>query len=446
MITEIEEVKVKNWWIGRRWLVLCSLVLLGVLVVFSLMNEILPASSDVVIYFKYAQRTLEGGEIPFRDFVVEYPPFALFFMYVPALVCYLGGGLDLLRYTWLFHVECFLLTMGTLWLGYSLLVQLYPKEAARKFKLQGQQLVNFTMGAFLIAIYLYQRLDVGAAFLTMLALWWLYKGRLGWSGVALALGTMAKLYPAAMLVPILLYLWTTSPLTPLLEERGTKEKFFSGKRAAIGWYVIGFGVGCAVTVLPFAVIGLKGLWGFLQYHSERGVEVEAVFASIIALANYLGVTGAKVDHLHNSFEMVSDWGKPLATFSTALTVMGLLVIYGWLWRNWRQRQERLDFEWLVTASSLCVLWFILANKVLSPQYMVWLLPMVIFWKGWNKVAIFLVAVTLSNLPYPFLVDWLVRLDPLPFAIVAVRNVLLIVVFGLLVRDLWPRPNKELVKP
>ena len=81
-----------------------------------------------------------------------------------------------------------------------------------------------------------------------------------------------------------------------------------------------------MTVLPFAVIGLKGLWGFLQYHSERGVEVEAVFASIIALANYLGVTGAKVDHLHNSFEMVSDWGKPLATFSTALTVVGLLVI------------------------------------------------------------------------------------------------------------------------
>jgi hypothetical protein len=87
--------------------------------------------------------------------------------------------------------------------------------------------------------------------------------------------------------------------------------------------------------------------------------------------------------------------------------------------------------------SLTILWFILANKVLSPQYLVWLLPFVPIWRGWNKTILFLIALPLSFIPFPFLIDWLARLDALPFIILTIRNGLLAAIFVLLARDIWP---------
>ncbi|HEX2915489.1 MAG TPA: glycosyltransferase 87 family protein [Chloroflexia bacterium] len=408
---------------SRLWVLLaCSGALLGTLIVFNLLNNILPTADDVDLYYRYAFRTLHG-ELPYRDFIVEYPPFALLFFILPALLCYPFGGMNPQLYDWLFHTQAFILNLSTLWLGYSLLIKLYPAAAIRAHHTINWRLAAYTLGSMLISLYLLQRFDVGATFLTILALWFFYNKNYGWSGFALGLGAAAKLYPGILLPVILLYMW-----------------YALRNRPACWRYIAGFCLACALVLMPFLVTGSNGLRAFLAYHSDRGIQVETIFAAIIVFGSYLGLTNALAMVDHGALGLASYWVKPLATFSTVLTIAGLLFIYYLVWRDLRNNNGRVRTDWLIEVLSITVLWFILANKVLSPQYLVWMLAFMPLWRGWKKTVLFLIALPLSFIPFPFLIDWMARLDFLPYAILAVRNGLLIAIMVMLVRDIWKIPN------
>ena len=395
----------------------CSLGLLVVLILFNSIS--LPAANDVELYYNYARRTLQG-EIPYRDFVIEYPPLSLLFFLPPALLSSVLGGISLTGYTWLLHGELFLLNLASLWLIYDLL-----GRQGRSLAERNSQLRLFTWGSVGIALYLLQRFDIGVAFLTLLALWFFQRGRPASLGLTLAVGTLVKLYPALLL-----------PLVVLLYWYGPKD------RRAIVRCLVGFGLGSGLLVGPFVLFGWEGLKGFLAYQSERGVELESLFAGVIVLGSYLGLTHALSMVEHGGLGLASDWVRPLATASTLLTLLGLVVLLMLLWRNARCQFPVEQFEWLVNAASLLILWFVLANKVISPQYLIWLLVLAPFWRGRAKTLLLLACLPLSFLPFPFLVDDLILLAPLPFVLLAVRNLLLIVIFGLLLRDVFRSARAE----
>ncbi len=404
----------------RLWVIVaCSVALLATLGAFTLLSNILPTADDVDIYFRYTRWTL-SGELPYRDFVIEYPPFSLVFFIIPGLLCYPLGGLEIERYKLLFHTECFALNLATLWLAYALLKQLYPAVSSKAHHNLSWRMAAFTFGSILISLYLMQRFDVGATFLTILAIWLFYKHQPLWSGVALGLGFTAKLYPGILLPLVLLYFL-----------------YVKNDWRSIWRYLTGFSLACVVVLVPFILTGSEGLKVFLSYHIDRGIELETIYATIIVFGSYLGLTHALSMTDHGGLGLASDWVKPLATASTILTFAGLLVIYYFIWRTLSRNGGRVRLDWFVNVVSLTILWFILANKVLSPQYLVWLLPFVPMWRGWNKTILFLITLPLSFIPFPFLIDWLARLDALPFIILAVRNGLLAAIFVMLARDIWP---------
>lgn len=416
----------------RLWVIVaCSVALVGLLGAFNLLSGILPTADDVEIYFRYTRWTL-SGELPYRDFIIEYPPFSLVFFILPGLLSYPLGGLELERYKLLFHTESFALNLATLWLAYSLLKRLYPAVAAKAPHNLSWRMVAFTFGSILISLYLMQRFDVGASFLTMLAIWLFYKHRPAWSGVALGLGFTAKLYPGILLPLVLLYFL-----------------YVKNDWRSIWRYLAGFSLACTVVLLPFVLTGASGLRAFLAYHADRGIELETIYATIIVVGSYLGLTAALSMTDYGGLGLASAWVKPLATFSTILTVAGLLLIYFFIWRTLSRNGGRVRLDWFVNVVSLTILWFILANKVLSPQYLIWLLPFVPIWRGWNKTILYLIALPLSFIPFPFLIDWLARLDALPFIILTIRNGLLAAIFVLLARDIWPSgllSRSPVVKP
>ncbi len=421
-----ENIRASRQWLSEHWGTLrvvlgCSATLLAILALYNFFNHLLPTADDVDLYYRYTRRTLTG-ELPYRDFIIEYPPFAVVFFILPGLLSYPLGGLDPTRYELLFHTECFLLNLATLWLGYGLLVRLYPTAAIRAQHTINLRVIAFTAGSIMISLYLMQRFDVGATFLTILSLWFFYSRWPGLSGVALGLGVTAKLYPIIILPLIIVYLW-----------EGKHERW------QIWRYLAGFSLACGLVLLPFILTGADGLKAFLAYHTDRGIELETIFATIIVAGSYLGLTNALAMVDHGGLGLASDWVRPLATASTLLTVAGLLVIYFISWRTLRSNAGKVRTDWLVQVISLTILWFILANKVLSPQYMIWLLAFMPLWRGWTKIILFLIALPLSFIPFPFLIDWLARLDALPFLILAFRNCLLIAIFVLLARDIWNWP-------
>ena len=372
---------------------------------FNIINTFLPTADDVTLYYDYARRTLTG-EVPFVDFRVEYPPFAVVFFLLPALFSYPFGGFDRDLYACLFHTECFLLEVATLWLCYRLLCKVYPHARPAIF---GPRFIWFTLSALGISLYLLQRFDIGAAFLTTLGLYLLYERKPGWAGLVLALGMGAKLYPAIVLPLALLYLWR-----------------YKGEKQMALRCLAGFCLGGVVVFLPFLVLNPGGLLAMLKFHTERGLEIETLFATAVVLGHYLGLAPAISINDHNSLGVTSQWSSFLASFSTVLTLAGLLVL---IWLAWRATSpiNHLRADWLIQATAVGVLWFILANKVLSPQYLVWMLSFVPFWKG-QKQVLFLLAMPLSFIPFPFLIDGLMLLDWLPMLLLLIRNGLLIVIF------------------
>ncbi len=399
----------------------CVGALLLMLAFFNIINPILPTADDVTLYFTYARRTL-SGELPFLDFRLEYPPFAMIFFLIPALLCYPFGGLERDLYACLFHAEVFALEAGTLAISYCLLRKLYPMARPKVFT---PRLIWMTLGGLAISLYLLQRFDIGATFLLSLGLYLIYDRKPGWAGAVLAFGAATKLYPALVLPLALLYFWR-----------------YRGDRATALRLLVGFCVTGAAVTLPFLALNPTGFLAFLKFHTERGIEIETIFATIILLGHYLNLAPAISINDHNSLGITSQWSPALTSFSTLLTLAGLVAIIWFAWRA-TSPDNHLRNDWLIQATAVGVIWFILGNKVLSPQYLVWMLSFVPFWKG-SKQPFFLAALLLSFIAFPFLIDGLFLLDWLPMTILAVRNGLLVVVFFQLIPALEV-PKSKVVK-
>ncbi len=390
-------------------LIVCVGALFVMLALFNIINAILPTSDDVYLYFDYARRTF-GGEIPFIDFRVEYPPFAVIFFLIPALFSLPFGGLERDLYAWLFHTQCFVLEALTLYLSLALLRKVYPTVRPAIFT---PRLIWYSLGGLAISLYLLQRFDIGATFLMTLGLYLLYDKRPGWAGFIIGLGAATKLYPAILLPLALLYFWRHKG-----DLRSALNCFF------------GFAMAGLLLVTPILVVNPGGLLAFLKFHSERGIEIEATFATVVALGHYLGLAPAISINDHNSLGITSTWSHSLSSLSTLVTLLGLAALIWFAWRA-SSPDNYLKADWLIQAAALGVLWFILANKVLSPQYLIWMLSFVPFWKG-QKQPIFLIALLMSFISFPFLIDGLFVIDWLPMTLLAIRNGLLIAVFVQLV--------------
>ena len=89
------------------FVVLHFLVLLFI-VVFTVRTAAHLHASDLHVYFDYAQRVL-GGEWPYRDFSMEYPPLALLPIALPQLVTL--GSLSYTGYVWFFSVQNVVLSL-----------------------------------------------------------------------------------------------------------------------------------------------------------------------------------------------------------------------------------------------------------------------------------------------------------------------------------------------
>ncbi len=416
---ESSQIKYKHAWV----LVAYSLVLFGLLLGFNLVNNVLPTAGDIEIYYTYASFML-NGLTPYHDFRVEYPPLALVFFLLPAWVSTWFGTPTLGRFAVVFHTECFVLAVGTLVVVSATWRLLWPKA---RLAVWTWRLGCYTFGALIICLYLLQRFDIAAAGLTALALWLFYRDKPGLTGLIIGLGTLVKLYPALLLPLLAIYYWQTRH-----------------KWAEIIRLMVGFGATCVAVMLPIALLVTpRSLYSFLEYHAERGIQTESVFASLIMLGRALGLTTASISDDHGSLNLASDWARSLASFSTLLTLVGILVIYWLIWRKLAANKTKIEPDWVLQAMALLILWFVLANKVLSPQYLIWLLPFLPFWKG-AKVWLYLVALALSFVPFPFLVVGITHLEALPFVVLAVRNTLLIIIFGgLLAGLLTARPQRRL---
>ncbi len=328
----------------------------------------------------YAQKML-NGLVPYRDFAVEYPPLALFGFLLPGL---LSSGLE--AYGVLFALEMLLLDLVVLYILYRL---------AQRLKLNTWYVLGaYTLCLAAMGTIVTGRYDMLPAALVMVALYAFISGRNKTAWIFLALGLSTKMYPVIIAPLFALY---------LLRQKQYRK------------LVYGIAVFVAVVLLlnlPWVFLNTDGYMYFLEYHMDRGLHSESSYGSIILLGQTMGLTQVNPGMSYGSWNIVSPLADTLAKYSFYITAVFLLSAYGlYARRLWQAPQDEgggmvLNNEavkQLLHFSLLAVLIMLLASKVFSPQFLIWICPLVpLVAQRWQyqPLLLFLATAIISQYIYP----------------------------------------------
>lgn len=143
------------------------------------------------------------------------------------------------------------------------------------------------------------------------------------------------------------------------------------------WTVLGVAaaVGTALVAATVVLAGWGRLVSPLTWQADRGLQIEAVLATPAMAAWAVDPTGHTVSYsAFNAFE-ISGPGVPVLLATTtalgALLVAGLVLLWALAWR----RGDSLTPDAIVWLCLASVSGFLVSSKVLSPQYLLWLLPL-----------------------------------------------------------------------
>ncbi|MEU6606796.1 glycosyltransferase family 87 protein [Streptomyces shenzhenensis] len=229
-------------------------------------------------------------------------------------------------------------------------------------------------------------------------------------GVFAALGALVKVWPALVLL-------------------GTPR----GRPTRSAWtWAAGSG---AVTLGLFAFVFTDPL-SFLRQQSGRGVQIESLGGTALSLARHAGWSG-RVRYQYGAMEFTGPYVSAVAEVSLALTAAALCVLLLWRVRA-RRWSEATPFD-----AALCaVLLFTVTSRVISPQYLVWLLGLAAVCltsrhTAQRPVAALVVAASaVSAVVYPTLYGEVIRCTWTGSLLMLLRNGLLAAAAGLSLVRLW----------
>ncbi|MFH9132451.1 glycosyltransferase 87 family protein [Streptomyces sp. NPDC017524] len=373
------------WALTRAWLLAC---------VFKVVTVPGPdVTVDVSVIYRSWYETLLTGTYPLSDVTWQYPPGAALAILSPAL-------LPFLEYATAFFV--LVLLCDALVLGLLLYAGRRPgiREAGAWVWIAGVPLLGPTV---------YARYDL---MVTAVAVAALLAGvrRPRALGALAAFGALLKGWPALLLAGV-------------RKGRPTRAAWTSAALTAAGLAV------------AFA-LWMPGAFAFLAFQRDRGTEVESLGALVFHVARQFGWEG-RVELRYGSLEFVGPHVELVSTLALGLGVLAL----GWL-LLWRLRARTFAARTPAEAAFTAVLLFTVTSRVISPQYVVWLVGLAAVCLVFRGAAmtfpavLVLVAAGVTLLEFPVGFDHVVASDAWGVALLLVRNGLLVAASLAAARRLW----------
>jgi len=248
-------------------------------------------------------------------------------------------------------------------------------------------------------------------------------GMLAWTrnrpwlaGVLLGLGAAAKLYPLFLLGPLLILGLRTGRLTPWAKATVA---------AVLAWAAVNG---------PVAVLYPHGWWEFFRLNTTRPADYDSIYNAIQVFTGWGGFDhGLGPDEAPHVLNAVT-----LGLFAAVCLAIGFIGLTA----SRRPRVAALSF--LVVAA------FLLTNKVWSPQYSLWLVPLAVLAVArWLPVLIWMVLDAVVWFPR---IGYFLRLgDPTQgnsaeafMTAVVVRDIAVVVLCGYVLHDIY-RPDSDPVR-
>jgi len=355
---------------------------------------------DTPVYERYGDAIVHGARVPYRDFSVEYPPGALPVFAAPSLVAGKGAFAPYRR-----GFETLMLVCGAI---AALIVGIASGGRVGAALLTG--LAPLALGPVVLS-----RFDLWPALLSVagLAAVLLDRRRLG--SVLLGVAVAAKLYPGVLVPLAVAYVW---------RRHGRREGIVCAALAAAA---------AAVFFLPFVVVAPHGVWSSISGQAHRPLQIESIGASFLLAAHQLFGTALTQVASHGSDNLAGHAPHVLATVQALVSPLVLLA----LWLSFARGEA--TRERLIRYSAAAVCAFIVFSKVLSPQYLIWLIPLVPLVRGRRGLAaaaLFVAALVLTQLWFPrHYLDLAYGFDARASWLVLARDLVLLALLLVLV---WPR--------
>ncbi|MFN2517501.1 MAG: glycosyltransferase family 87 protein [Jatrophihabitantaceae bacterium] len=385
--------------------------------------------SDVVPL--WGDERLDVGAVPYRDTSVEYPVLTGGFMWLTAEFT---RALHKHHPTWtdfvIFGVPTVLLfsavhalaanspevvifgaVTALLLSACGLMVTAGTAQAARR---RPYDAAIFALSPLLI-IHAFSNWDLLAMALTSAALWAWARRHPVLAGTLIGLGAAAKLYPAFLLVAIAILAIRTR------------------KYAPAGWAVLSAALVWLAVNVPIALAYYRGWSEFYRFSIDRPTERSTLWAMGRTLSS-VGVGASDAPF----------WKPPGA--AVAAVLLAALVIVAWIGLRAPVKPRLAQLVFLV------VLAFLLTTKVWSPQYSLWLVPLLALarprWRlnmvwQFTEIAVWFLTLTLLLGLNPGQPQHGIGYGWLMVVLVA-RDVLLLSIAGLIMREMW-RPELDVVR-
>ena len=323
---------------------------------------------DTVEYHRYGNAIVHG-HVPYRDFAVEYPPGALPAFVVPALT-YAGFG---------FYNRAFQILMALCGVGALLAMTVALRSLGASVRRTAAALAFAALAPLVLGSVILYRYDLWPAALTVAGLAAILAGRERLGFASLGLGIAAKVFPAVVLPPALVYVWRT---------RGRRDALIClGLAAAV----------VALVLVPFLALAPGGLWDSVVHQTTRPLQIESLASGVLLAAHQVGGLSITMESSHGSQNLAGSLPHALGTVSTVLLVVALLAI--WL----AAARGPATPERLVRYSAASLVAFVALSKVLSPQFLIWLIPIVPLVRGRRGLvasALLGLALLLTQLWFP----------------------------------------------
>ena len=316
----------------------------------------------------YDSLNVLDGLVPYRDFSLEYPPLALPVFLAP----HLWASAGLIGYVHAFKLLMVALGAVTLALAGYALRKLDTPPRRRAAALLAIAVTPAAIGPFFL-----NRYDLWPTALLIAALIAALDARPAWAGALLALSVTAKFFAVAAVPVFAIYLL----------RRGGRRALRRATVSAAVTTVAVFGY--------FLVVAPKGLAVSAHVQLTRHLETESAGGAILLALDRLGLYSAHV--IAGNPGSIDLAGTIADAVGVASSVLVVLVVAALAMRFARDRSPTPHaFAVAVTAAIVA---YVALTKVISPQYLVWLIPLIPLVRGRLALcaaALFLSALCLSQ--------------------------------------------------
>ena len=241
------------------------------------------------------------------------------------------------------------------------------------------------------------------------------------AAVVLAIATWIKIWPAALLLAI------------VIASRHRRDVIVAGATVSVAIVAIALALGSGTNV-----------FSFVTEQTGRGLQVEAPVTTLWMWFAAFGVHGAGVYYDQDilTYQVMGDGVAITAAVMTPVLVVVVAPVAGL--GVWATRRGARASQMLAPLALAIVTTLIAFNKVGSPQFISWLAVVVVLGLGTRRAGfgrsfavpagIVLVVAALTQAFYPYLYVDFLSLNPLLLADITVRNLLLFLLLAWAVRE------------